>query len=65
MTFAKSARAIQWSRRDGSLLEFAEAHGAGTSSSCRSGTCETCSTRLLSAWVRYEGAVVAEIESGR
>jgi ferredoxin-NADP reductase len=64
VTFAKSARTIQWSPRDGSLLEFAEAHGVEAPSSCRSGTCGTCSTRLLSGRVRYEGEVVADIEPG-
>jgi ferredoxin-NADP reductase/predicted pyridoxine 5'-phosphate oxidase superfamily flavin-nucleotide-binding protein len=64
VTFARSARTIQWSPRDGSLLEFAEAHGVDAASSCRSGTCGTCSTRLLSGRVRYEGEVLADIEPG-
>ncbi|CAB3805782.1 pyridoxamine 5'-phosphate oxidase family protein [Paraburkholderia fynbosensis] len=64
VTFAKSARTLQWSPRDGSLLEFAEAHGVDAPSNCRSGTCGTCSTRLLSGRVRYEGEVVADIEAG-
>jgi ferredoxin-NADP reductase/predicted pyridoxine 5'-phosphate oxidase superfamily flavin-nucleotide-binding protein len=64
ITFARSARTAQWSPRDGSLLEFAEAQGVDATSSCRSGMCGTCSTRLLSGKVRYDGEVEAHIEPG-
>jgi ferredoxin-NADP reductase/predicted pyridoxine 5'-phosphate oxidase superfamily flavin-nucleotide-binding protein len=64
VTFARSMRTVQWSPRDGSLLEFAEAHGVEARSNCRSGTCGTCSTRLLSGDVRYDGDVEAEIAPG-
>ncbi|MGF6572850.1 ferredoxin-NADP reductase/predicted pyridoxine 5'-phosphate oxidase superfamily flavin-nucleotide-binding protein [Paraburkholderia sp. GAS333] len=64
VTFARSKQTLPWSSGDGSLLEFAEAHGIDAPSSCRSGMCGTCSTRLLSGSVRYDGEVEAEIEAG-
>jgi ferredoxin-NADP reductase len=64
VTFARSTRTVQWSPGDGSLLQFAEAHGVDAPSDCRSGACGTCSTRLLSGKVRYEGDVEADIEPG-
>jgi ferredoxin-NADP reductase/predicted pyridoxine 5'-phosphate oxidase superfamily flavin-nucleotide-binding protein len=64
VTFARSMQTLPWSPADGSLLEFAEAHGIDAPSSCRSGMCGTCSTRLLSGSVRYEDEVEAEIEAG-
>lgn len=64
ITFARSKQTLPWSPGDGSLLEFAEAHGIDAPSSCRSGMCGTCSTRVLSGSVRYDGEVEAEIEAG-
>jgi uncharacterized protein len=62
VTFTRSARTVPWSPRDGSLLELAEAQGIAAPSSCRSGMCGTCSTRLLSGQVRYEGEVEAVVQ---
>lgn len=64
VTFARSMRTIAWSPSDGSLLEFAEAHGIDAPSSCRSGICGTCSTRLLAGSVKYDGEVEAGIDRG-
>jgi uncharacterized protein len=64
VTFARSERTIQWLPKHGSLLEFAEKNGIDAKSSCRSGMCGTCSTRLLSGSVAYDGDVDAEIEPG-
>ncbi|WP_408345543.1 pyridoxamine 5'-phosphate oxidase family protein [Paraburkholderia aromaticivorans] len=64
VSFARSARTIQWLPRDGSLLELAEAHGINAPSSCRSGMCGTCSTRVLAGKVEYDGEVEAQIEPG-
>lgn len=64
VTFARSMRTVRWTPRDGSLLQFAEAQGVHAPSNCRSGTCGTCSTRLLSGQVRYDGEVDADIEPG-
>ena len=64
MTFARSTRTVPWLPADGNLLDFAEAQGVETRSSCRSGMCGTCSTRLLSGKVRYDDEVEADIEPG-
>jgi uncharacterized protein len=64
VTFARSSRTVPWLPRAGSLLELAEAQGIDAPSSCRSGMCGTCSTRLLSGKVRYDGEVEAVIPQG-
>jgi ferredoxin-NADP reductase len=64
VTFARSRQTLPWSPADGSLLEFAQAHGIDAPSGCRSGMCGTCSTRLLSGSVQYDGEVEADIEAG-
>ncbi|WP_134137733.1 2Fe-2S iron-sulfur cluster-binding protein [Paraburkholderia sp. BL6665CI2N2] len=47
-----------------SLLEFAETHGVAARSSCRSGTCGTCESRILAGRVAYSVEPVAHIERG-
>jgi ferredoxin-NADP reductase/predicted pyridoxine 5'-phosphate oxidase superfamily flavin-nucleotide-binding protein len=42
-----------WSKEDGTLLEFAEAHGFSPEFSCRSGQCGACKTTLVSGEVTY------------
>ncbi|HWT35647.1 MAG TPA: pyridoxamine 5'-phosphate oxidase family protein [Paraburkholderia sp.] len=64
VTFARSQRTIQWLPKHGSLLEFAEKNGIEAQSSCRSGMCGTCSTKVLSGQVAYDGEVEAEVEKG-
>ena len=51
--FRRSGRTLAWEGRDESLLEFAERHGLEVASGCRSGSCGTCETKLLSGEVRY------------
>lgn len=53
VTFALSIRQAQWSPGAGSLLDLAEAQGLNPEFSCRSGTCGTCRTRVLSGAVTY------------
>ncbi|OUS01124.1 FAD-binding oxidoreductase [Gammaproteobacteria bacterium 42_54_T18] len=43
-----------WSEGDGSLLEFAEAHGFTPEFGCRSGQCGACKTQLISGEVSYQ-----------
>jgi ferredoxin-NADP reductase/predicted pyridoxine 5'-phosphate oxidase superfamily flavin-nucleotide-binding protein len=43
-----------WSTGDGSLLDFAEAHGFSPDFGCRSGQCGACKTPLLSGSVSYQ-----------
>lgn len=42
-----------WSARDGSLLDFAEAHGLTPEFGCRSGQCGACKASLVSGAVSY------------
>ncbi|MGH7044892.1 MAG: SRPBCC family protein [Stellaceae bacterium] len=51
--FARSALSAEWSREQGSLLEFAEASGLAPVFGCRSGICGTCATRITSGTVDY------------
>ena len=64
VTFARSQRTVQWLPRHGSLLELAEKHGIEAQSSCRSGMCGTCSTKVLSGQVGYDGEIEAEVADG-
>ena len=43
-----------WSTGDGSLLDFAEAHGFSPDFGCRSGQCGACKTPLISGAVSYQ-----------
>ncbi|CAE6946174.1 pyridoxamine 5'-phosphate oxidase family protein [Paraburkholderia domus] len=64
VTFARSHRTVQWLPKDGTLLELAEACGIAAQSSCRSGMCGTCSTRVLNGRVAYEEPADATIDEG-
>ena len=52
--FADSNVEQAWSKGDGSLLEFAEAHGFTPEFGCRSGQCGACKTQLISGEVSYQ-----------
>jgi ferredoxin-NADP reductase/predicted pyridoxine 5'-phosphate oxidase superfamily flavin-nucleotide-binding protein len=43
-----------WTEGDGSLLDFAEAHGFSPEFGCRSGQCGACKTELVSGAVAYQ-----------
>lgn len=43
----------QWTEKDGSLLEFAEAHGINPEFGCRSGSCGSCAVTLNQGGVTY------------
>ena len=51
--FAKSATVATWDPSKGTLLDLAEAQGLRPAYSCRSGICQTCSTRIQSGEVDY------------
>jgi ferredoxin len=53
ITFTQSGLELAWSKADGSLLEFAEAHGLTPEYGCRSGQCGACKVRLLNGSVSY------------
>jgi ferredoxin len=52
--FARSGRTIVWDGRDANLLDFSERHGVDVDSGCRSGSCGSCETRLVSGSVLYD-----------
>lgn len=54
--FRRSGRTLTWNGRDASLLEFAERHGIAVESGCRSGSCGSCETRLVSGAIHYDAA---------
>jgi uncharacterized protein len=64
VVFMKTQRDAQWSAKDGTLLEFAEANGVDAPSLCRSGICGTCSTRVLSGEVSYPTPCDFPVEQG-
>lgn len=51
--FQRAGRTLAWEGREESLLEFAERHGMEIESGCRSGSCGTCETKLISGEVHY------------
>jgi hypothetical protein len=53
VTFRRSGRTLVWDGQDASLLDFAERHGVAVESGCRSGSCGSCETKLVTGSVRY------------
>lgn len=51
--FRRTGRTVSWDGHDESLLELAERQGVRVDSGCRSGSCGTCETQLISGSVRY------------
>jgi uncharacterized protein len=64
VVFRRTGREAAWTPADGSLLEFAEGQRVDVPSECRSGSCGTCATRVLSGAVDYEQAPDAPVEPG-
>ncbi|MFT5897024.1 MAG: ferredoxin-NADP reductase, partial [bacterium] len=53
VNFTESKVEQAWSAKDGSLLDFAEAHGLTPEFGCRSGQCGACKAELVSGAVSY------------
>lgn len=51
-----------WSQKDGTLLEFAEAHGMTPQYGCRSGQCGACKVKLLSGKIAYKQEYSAAVD---
>lgn len=51
--FCQSRRTLDWAGQDANLLNFAERHLIAVDAGCRSGSCGTCETRLISGRVLY------------
>ncbi|HGL6714759.1 pyridoxamine 5'-phosphate oxidase family protein [Burkholderia contaminans] len=64
VVFRRTGREAAWTPADGTLLEFAEGQRVDVPSECRSGSCGTCATRVLSGAVDYEQAPDATVEHG-
>ncbi|WP_175917532.1 pyridoxamine 5'-phosphate oxidase family protein [Burkholderia pyrrocinia] len=64
VVFRRTGRDAAWTHADGTLLDFAEGQRVAVPSECRSGSCGTCATRVLSGAVDYEQAPDAAVEPG-
>jgi ferredoxin-NADP reductase len=62
--FQRTGRTLPWTGQDANLLDFAERHGIAVDSGCRSGSCGTCETQLVSGLVRYAEKPDYEVASG-
>ncbi len=54
VTFTQSGVEQAWSKGDGNLLTFAEAHGISPEYGCRSGQCGSCIVKKLQGEVSYQ-----------
>lgn len=61
VNFAKSGTTARWRPEHGSLLDLAERNGLTPMSSCRTGLCGTCATRLIAGSVDYREPPAHEI----
>jgi ferredoxin-NADP reductase/predicted pyridoxine 5'-phosphate oxidase superfamily flavin-nucleotide-binding protein len=59
--FMRSAKEARWTPGSGTLLELAEQRGLSPEFSCRTGSCGTCLTRVLSGAVTYLETPIAEV----
>ncbi|RXV69151.1 pyridoxamine 5'-phosphate oxidase [Burkholderia stabilis] len=64
VVFRRTGREAAWTPVDGTLLEFTEGQRVAVPSECRSGSCGTCATRVLSGAVDYEQTPDAAVEPG-
>ncbi len=62
--FERSKRSLVWDGLDATLLDFAERKGVAMESGCRSGSCGTCETRIVSGTVRNTQAGAYEVAAG-
>lgn len=62
VTFTESQVEQAWSKADGNLLEFAEAHGLTPEYGCRSGQCGSCKVKLLKGKVTYQQAIETALD---
>ena len=62
--FARSETQATWDPSKGTLLDLAEAEGLRPAYSCRSGICQTCSTKITAGQVDYLEAPMATPDAG-
>ena len=53
-----------WDGQDANLLDFLERHGVAMESGCRTGSCGTCETGLLTGSVNYADRPDHDIAAG-
>ena len=61
MRLARSGEIVEVAARE-SILEALRAHGLDVPSSCESGTCGTCRTRLVAGEADHRDLVLSEAE---
>ncbi|AQH03846.1 oxidoreductase (plasmid) [Burkholderia sp. KK1] len=64
VTFAKSGKTARWRPQHGSILDLAERSGIPALSSCRVGSCGTCSVKVLNGSVDYAQPPGHEVAPG-
>jgi hypothetical protein len=62
--FVRSGRTLVWNGQEENLLDFAERNGVRIDSGCRSGSCGTCETKLISGTVRYNRRPDHDVAAG-
>jgi uncharacterized protein len=60
----RSGRTLVWDGRDTNLLDFVERQGVSVESGCRSGSCGSCETKLISGAVTYAEKPDYDIAAG-
>ncbi|WP_166821031.1 MOSC domain-containing protein [Brevibacterium limosum] len=63
VTLENSGTSFVWQPQEGTLLESLEARGFGSPSSCRGGSCGTCSVSLAAGSVLYPIEPAARVEN--
>lgn len=63
--FKEAKRTLSWTGEDTNLLDFAERSSVAIPSGCRSGSCGTCETAMISGTVRYAQPPSFDIAEGR
>jgi len=65
IALSRSGRTLTWDGQDANLLDFAERHGVAVDSGCRTGSCGSCATRLISGTVHYAEPPDYDIPAGQ
>lgn len=61
VAFIRSGKEARWEPGGGSLLELAESRGLTPEFGCRSGSCGSCATRVISGEVTYASSPQAKV----
>lgn len=64
VTFAKSGKAVRWTKDAATVLELAEMNGVDITFGCRYGDCGTCMTRVVRGRVKYLHPTDAQPDPG-